>query len=367
MILDAVNRGVNYFDTAYVYPGSEEATGLIIAKNNLRQKIFLATKLPVFLCGGYDDFDKFFNKSLERLKTDYIDYYLMHMITTPQQWKQLCDAGIEKWLDEKKKEGKIRRLGFSFHGKREDFTGIIDMRDWDFTMIQYNYLDINNQAGRSGLKYAANKRIPVFVMEPLLGGRLANAKILPAKVQNVIKEANPASTPAYWALRWLWNHEEITLVLSGISRQSDIDENIKTAQISSPNTMTPKELETVEKIIRAFNESNEIPCTGCGYCAPCPNGVNISGSFTSYNMSFTIKKFYALSRYVQETAALTSPKGLASSCNGCGKCETHCPQNIKIRDNLKKVKKRLEPFWFSAIVKCARFFVVAKAKKAKRA
>jgi len=368
MVVDAVGRGVNYFDTAYIYPGNEEALGHIVSKNNLRQKIFIATKLPLFFCKSYSDFDKFFNKSLERLKTDYIDYYLMHMVTTPQQWKQLSDIGIEKWIDEKKAQGKIKQLGFSFHGKREDFVGIIDMRDWDFTMIQYNYLDINNQAGRTGLKYAASKGVPVFVMEPLLGGRLVNPKMMPAKVIDIMKEQVPETSAASWALRWLWNHEEVSLVLSGMSRQSELDENIALAQnFTSANSMSKKELETIDKIIAAFNEFNEIPCTGCGYCVPCPFGVNIPGSFTCYNMSYLMKKLSVLRRYVQETGALSSAKGLAGACNGCGKCETVCPQGIAIRQSLKKVKKRLEPFWFSAIIKPIRFFVTMKKKRKKKA
>jgi len=364
MVVDAIARGVNYFDTAYLYPGSEEAVGQILAKNGLREKIYLATKLPLFMCKSYSDFDKFFNKSLERLKTDYIDYYLMHMITTPEQWKILCGLGIEKWIDEKRAGGRIRRLGFSFHGKREDFTGIVDARDWDFCQIQYNYLDINNQAGRAGLERAASKGIPVIVMEPLLGGRLANAKSLPAKALNIMKEAAPGLSPAALALRWLWNHGEVTLLLSGMSSQSELDENIATAEaMTAPKILSAKELETVDAVIRAFNESNRIPCTGCGYCTPCPFGVNIPDCFASYNMSYRLTRFSALHKYVMATAALTSKKGTAGTCTGCGKCEEHCPQGIPIRDSLKKTAKRLEPFWFRAGISIARVFTIVRAKK----
>ncbi|MCL2846034.1 MAG: aldo/keto reductase [Chitinivibrionia bacterium] len=363
MFVNAVNSGINYFDTAFIYQNSEEMMGRIISKHNLRKKIFLATKLPIFLCKTYKDFDNFFEKSLARLQTDYIDYYLMHMVATPEQWQKLCDIGIEKWIDEKQSLGKIKQLGFSFHGKRDDFCKIIDMRNWDFTMIQYNYLDINNQAGIAGLKYAYSKNIPVFIMEPLLGGRLSNPKRLPPKVRDIMKEANPDRSPANWALSWLWNHPEISLVLSGMSRQSDIDENIKLAEICTPNSMSPQEIEVIEKVIEAFGETNEIPCTGCNYCMPCPRGVNIVGSFTCYNNLAFSRKFSVLRRYIQETGVLATEKGLASSCNGCKQCEKHCPQSIKISEELKKVSKRIEPFGFRALMRAVRFFMKAKSNK----
>jgi predicted aldo/keto reductase-like oxidoreductase len=186
--------------------------------------------------------------------------------------------------------------------------------------------------------------------------------MLPAKVQNIMKEAESESSAASWALRWVWNHEEVTLLLSGMSKQSELDENISLAEKSAPNCLNENELETIDKIITAFNEFNEIPCTGCGYCIPCPFGVNIPGSFTCYNMSFLQGKLSILRRYIQETAALSSKKGLAGSCVGCGKCEEHCPQSIEIRKSLKKVSKRLEPFWFTGIISLARFFVGVKKK-----
>lgn len=365
MVLSAVARGVNYFDTAYVYPGSEEAVGRITAKNGLRSKIYLATKLPLFLCKSYADFDKFFNKSLERLRTDYIDYYLMHMITTPDQWRSLCGMGIEKWIDTQRERGRIRQLGFSFHGKREDFVGIVDARDWDFCLIQYNYLDVNNQASRTGLVHAASKGIPVFVMEPLLGGRLANPKSLPANALQAMSAADPSLSPAAWALRWVWNHKEVTLLLSGMSTQGQLDENIALAErIAAPNFLSEGELGVIDRVIEFVNESNRIPCTGCGYCIPCPAGVNIPGCFASYNDSYKGGgRFAALKPYVMATAALTTKSGLASSCKSCGQCEAHCPQGIKIADSLKKAARRLEPFWFTAGIATARWFTGFKAKK----
>jgi hypothetical protein len=364
MFLDAVARGVNYYDTAYIYPGSEEAVGQIVDNNDLRDRIYIATKLPLFMCKARSDFDKYLNASLKRLKTDYIDYYLMHMITTPEQWDFLCGLGIEEWIDEKRAQGKIRQLGFSFHGRREDFVSVVDARDWDFCMIQYNYLDINNQAGRTGLRHAASKGIPVMIMEPLLGGRLANEKFLPPRVKAIFDGAEGGLAPAAWALRWIWNHPEVTTLLSGMSSRRDLDENIAAAEsIASPNSLTDKELQTIDSVISAFGESNRVKCTGCGYCIPCPTGVNIPDCFTSYNMSYSMRRLSALHKYVQSTAALTTSKGLASACDGCGKCEGLCPQFIPIRESLKAVSRRLEPFWFSAGIAVVRWFTGVKANK----
>jgi predicted aldo/keto reductase-like oxidoreductase len=363
MVLSAVARGVNYFDTAYIYPGSEEALGRIVAGNGLRPKICLATKLPLFMCKSRSDFDKFFNKSLERLLTDYVDYYLMHMITTPEQWRALCGMGIEGWIEEQRARGRIRQLGFSFHGKREDFVSVADARDWDFCLIQYNYLDINNQAGRAGLVHAASKGMPVFVMEPLLGGRLANPKSLPAGALAVMNAADPSLSPAEWALRWLWNHREVTLLLSGMSSPEQLDENIAAAErIAAPGFLSAGEVEAIDRVIELANESNRIPCTGCGYCIPCPVGVNIPGCFAAYNDSYRRGRFAALKPYAMATAALTTRAGLASACKACGKCEAHCPQGIKVSDALKTAAGRLEPFWFTAAVSAARWLTGVNAK-----
>jgi len=254
-------------------------------------------------------------------------------------------------------------LGFSFHGKREDFVSVVDARNWDFCQIQYNYLDINNQAGRSGLVHAASKGIPVFIMEPLLGGRLANPKSLPAKALNAMREANPSLSPAAWALKWIWNHAEVTLLLSGMSAQGQLDENIAISEgIAAPSFLSQSEIGVIDRVIEIFNESNRIPCTGCGYCIPCPAGVNIPGCFASYNDSYKCGRFAALKPYVMATAALTSKNGLASSCRACGKCEAHCPQGINIGKSLKSVAKRLEPFWFTAGISAARWFTGVKAK-----
>jgi predicted aldo/keto reductase-like oxidoreductase len=356
LVLAAVKRGVNYYDTAYIYPGSEAAMGEILAKNNLRDKVFIATKLPLIMCKQQTDFDKFFNIQLERLKTDYIDYYFMHMLTGPSQWEKLCDMGIKEWIKEKQEEGKIRQVGFSFHGKQEDFIALIDAYPWDFCQIQYNYINVNYQAGITGLQYAAAKGMPVIIMEPLLGGRLAAG--LPEQANTIFKEANPEMSNAAWAMKWLWNHKEVTVVLSGMNRISQVRDNAKTAQTSRSGAMTAAELEAVEKVVDVFNKSYKIPCTGCEYCMPCPKEINIPGCFAAYNSSYAINYKTGIHQYLLSTSALAKEMGNAGKCVACGKCEQHCPQNIPIRDNLKDVARRMEPFWYRAGVSIFRKFQV---------
>lgn len=357
LFLEAIDKGVNYFDTAYIYPGSEEAIGLILEKNKLRDKVFLATKLPLFRCKKYSDFDKFFNIQLNRLKTDYIDYYFMHMLGTPQQWENLKELGIEKWIDEKKSNGTIKQIGFSFHGKQDDFIELINAYDWDFCQIQYNYININFQAGVTGLKHAASKDIPVFIMEPLLGGRLANG--LPDKAVSLFKESNSSLSPVGWALRWIWNQPEVTMLLSGMNEFDQLKENIHLAENSTPNMLTSKEHDTIESVITVFNTSYKIPCTGCNYCMPCPANINIPGCFAAYNSSFVHSKGVGWQQYMMNTGIISpsSSIGIASNCIKCGKCEKHCPQNIEIRSKMDKVKARMEPFWFKPAISIAKIFM----------
>jgi hypothetical protein len=350
LILHAIDSGVNYFDTAYIYPGKEALLGKILQKNNLREKVKLATKLPIFLSKSYSDFDKFFNKQLARLKTDYIDYYMLHMLSSPDELQGLIALGIEKWVEEKKSSGQIRHFGFSFHGKTDDFIKLIDFRKqnkqclWEFTMIQYNFLDTHYQAGVQGLKYAHSKNIPVIIMEPLRGGLLGKHAEL--------------------ALKWLWNQNEVTCVLSGMKNMSDLTCNIMLANSSHPDCLTDNEQREIEKITADFKKSHAIPCTGCNYCmslggkAVCPVGVNIPGSFMAYNEK-------SLQMYVQSCGALRSKSGLASSCIGCGKCEPMCPQRIEIVKSLKKVSRKLEPWWVKVGLSVVRVFTGLKQPRSR--
>ena len=226
-VLYAIDQGVNYFDTAYIYPGNESALGEILHKNNAREKVRIATKLPHYLIKSVDGLEKMFQEQLKRLKTDYVDYYLMHMLSDIAAWERLREMGIEGWLKEKQACGQIRQVGFSYHGNTEMFCTLVDAYDWDMCMIQYNYLDEHSQAGRRGLEYAHAKGLPVMIMEPLRGGRLVNK--LPVEAHKIFAGYPVQNTPAQWAFRWLWNQKEVTCVLSGMNSGAMVRENIETA------------------------------------------------------------------------------------------------------------------------------------------
>ncbi|MDR2659770.1 MAG: aldo/keto reductase [Spirochaetaceae bacterium] len=352
MIKLAVESGVNYFDTAWLYPGSEEALGAVLTAQKLREKVYIASKLPLIVCKSADDFDKYFSQTLKRLKTDYIDYYLMHMLTDMNSWERLKELGIEDWIREKKNSGAIKRIGFSFHGGRDDFLAILAAYDWEFCQIQYNYSDENYQAGRTGLKAAAEKGIPVIIMEPLLGGRLVNG--LPKAAREIFKKAEGGHSPAAWGLNWLWNQKEVTVVLSGMSGIKQVEENIKLAENARAGSLSPAEIAVFDEVKRIFNASYKVGCTGCGYCMPCPKGVNIPGCFAAYNTSFAFSYIEGVKQYITGSGALSRNPHLAGQCVKCGRCEKHCPQNLKISSLLEDVRARLEPFWLSALLSLAR-------------
>ena len=335
MLITAIENGVNYFDTAYIYPGSEATLGKILEKNNLREKINIATKLPVFLVKKSADFDKYFYTQLERLRTKRIDYYLMHMLTGPKSWKRLVDLGIIEWAEKKKQSGEISNFGFSYHGGADGFKELIDAYGWDFTMIMYNYLDENNQAGKSGLLYAADKNIPVMIMEPLRGGKLASG--LPESVNKLFGEQTPARAPAEWALRWVFSHEQVLTVLSGMSSLEIVKKNIEAASDSGSYALTEEQTRMFGKARALITEKIKVPCTGCGYCMPCPCGVDIPLCFSAYNDAELIGRNKAFINYVTRAGAYR-----ASLCKNCGKCGELCPQNIEIAKKLNEVKKKME-------------------------
>jgi predicted aldo/keto reductase-like oxidoreductase len=350
LVLEAIEKGVNYFDTAYIYGGSEEALGEILYKNNVRSKIYLATKLPHYKCKQYEDFDRIFGEQLERLKTDYIDYYLIHNIGDLNAWQALLALGIEAWIAEKKASGEIRHIGFSFHGTQSSFMELLDAYPWEFCQIQYNYMNENYQAGRAGLRAAYAKGLPVIVMEPLLGGKLAAG--LPKKAEKLFADADPSRTPAAWGLKWLWDQPEVTVILSGMNAPEQLTDNLKAAVESSVGALTDSEREVLAKVKTVFEESYRVPCTGCNYCMPCPNHVNIPGCFAAYNASYANGFVTGMTQYMTSTNALhTADSMRASNCVKCGLCETKCPQDIKIAAELGKVRKRVEPFWFNLLLK----------------
>jgi predicted aldo/keto reductase-like oxidoreductase len=354
LVMRAIEGGVNYFDTARLYQGNEEALGTILANNpGSRDKIHLATKLPVFLTRSARDIDAHFNASLEKLKTDHVDYYLMHMLSQKSAWETLCGMGIEEWIVQKKKSGQIVRICFSFHGLRDEFMQILDAYDWDMAQIQYNYSDENYQAGVEGLKAAHNKGIPVVIMEPLLGGRLANR--LPQAALDAFHQTHADWSAAAWGLNWLWNQKEVTVVLSGMNEMEQLEDNL--AAVENARPLNETEMATIAAAQRIFNASNKIKCTGCSYCIPCPRDINIPDCFSAYNMSFQTGVLRGVRLYGQSIGFTSKNMHNAGRCIGCGKCEKHCPQNLPIRESLKRVKKRLEPFWFWWTLKIIRKFM----------
>ena len=336
-ILEAFHGGVNYFDTAYIYPGSEAALGEILARNGIREQVNIATKLPHYLLKKPEDLDRCFSEELRRLKTDHVDYYLMHMLTDTKTWQRLEGLGIVQWLAEKKASGQIRQVGFSYHGNSDMFCKLLDVYDWDFCQIQYNYLDENSQAGATGLHRAAEKGLPVIIMEPLRGGRLTNT--LPASAKKII--ARTSLTPAQFAFRWLWDQKEVTCVLSGMNSLDMVKENLATAQVTDPGSLTPEDRTIYTKVVAAINENMKVGCTGCRYCMPCPKGVDIPGTFAAYNRMASDGYWKALTEYFMITGVRKDYTG-PGNCIGCGKCEQHCPQHLPIRQELKNARKALE-------------------------
>ena len=345
-VLLAIDQGVNYFDTAYIYPGSEECLGRILAENHCRDKVYIATKLPQYVLRTAAAVEKTFREELERLRTDYIDYYLMHMFTDYTQWERLKALGIEEWIARKKAEGSIRSIGFSFHGDTQMFLKILNAYDWDFCQIQYNYLDEHTQAGRVGLQAAARKGIPVIIMEPLRGGKLVN---LPEKAKKVLKNYSPAEL----GLRWLWNQPEVTCVLSGMNSEEMVKENIRVASEAQPGHLTGADLAMVETIKGIIREQEKVGCTGCRYCMPCPKGVDIPGIFHYYNLMYMEKKAPARFEFARNVGLRKEP-GFATQCVGCGLCESHCPQHLPIRQKLKEADRDLRPLPYKIGIAIAR-------------
>ena len=353
-VLLAMEQGVNYFDTAYVYPGSEECLGRILQEHGCREKVYIATKLPQYMMRSIAAIDKTFKEEMTRLRTDYIDYYLMHMFTDVVEWERLQALGIEAWIDKRKADGEIRNIGFSYHGDTDMFLKILNAYDWDFCQIQYNYLDEHTQAGKRGLQAAAEKGIPVIIMEPLRGGKLVK---LPEKAKQILASGSKGYTPAELGLRWLWNQPEVTCVLSGMNSEDMVNENIRIASQADPGHMTEEDLQMVEQIKAIIREKEKVGCTGCRYCMPCPKGVDIPGNFYYYNLMYIEKKSSARFEFAQNMGIRKEP-GFASQCVGCGKCETHCPQKINIREMLKEADRALRPLPYKLGINAARKFMI---------
>ncbi|MFV0503272.1 MAG: aldo/keto reductase [Lachnospirales bacterium] len=332
MLRYAIDNGVNYIDTAYPYHGgeSEILVGKAL-KDGYRNKVALATKSPVWLINELDDFDNLLDEQLKKLQTNYIDFYLLHALNK-ESFDKIMSLNILSKVKTAIDNGKIKYIGFSFHDKTEHFWPMLDAHPWDFVQLQANYLDEDYQAGISGVKEAAKRGMGVIIMEPLLGGKLAN---VPDSVNNIFKSHNNKS-PVEWALDYLWNMEEVSLLLSGMSTMEQVRENISYANKSNIGMLSGEEEEIIASAKEAFNEIQNVPCTKCKYCIPCPFGVNIPANFTLYNESFM---FGLYENNKKEYKKMLEKRESANVCSNCGLCTEHCPQHINIPEELKKVNK----------------------------
>lgn len=335
MLRYAIDHGVNYVDTAYPYHNgqSEPLVGRAL-QDGYRDKVRVATKLPCWLVQEYADLDRYLNEQLQRLQDDHIDFYLLHGLGK-DRWAKMRDLGVLQWAEGAIADGRIGHLGFSFHDEHEAFVEIVDAYDkWTFCQIQYNYMDIENQAGVKGLQYAASKGLAVVIMEPLLGGKLVNP---PQRVQELWNSASVKRAPADWALQWVWDQPEVTLVLSGMSAMPHVQENVASAAASEVGQLTEADQALIAQVRARYEELCPIPCTSCGYCVPCPQDVNIPANFGLYNEGIMYDKpdqarggyGWMLQSY---KLGISSSDGRAVNCIQCGECETKCPQGILISE-----------------------------------
>jgi predicted aldo/keto reductase-like oxidoreductase len=337
MVRYAIDHGVNYVDTAYPYhrEESERFVGRAL-QDGYRERVKLATKLPCWKVETTEDFDRFLGEQLTKLQTDHIDFYLLHSLNE-RNWPKMLDLDVLHRAEGALADGRIRHLGFSFHDKLEVFQEIVDGYDhWGFCQIQYNYMDTDYQAGTQGLKYAADKGLAVVVMEPIRGGRLASH--IPPAVQEIWDSAPVPRTPAEWALQWVWNQPEVSLLLSGMSTMKHVEENLTSAERSGVGILTGDELALYEKVRAAYEALCPIPCTDCKYCLPCPSGVNIPGVFEIYN---DLMAYGDENRAQMVYDVFMKEEERANVCTECGECLEKCPQMIEIPDWLAKAHEVL--------------------------
>ena len=332
MIRYAIDHGVNYIDTAYPYHGgnSEVVVGKAL-KDGYREKVKVATKMPIGRVKVKEELDEIFNEQLRRLQLDHIDFYLLHGLNR-DSWRKTLELNVLDWAEKQMAEGKIGYLGFSFHEEFEVFKEIIDSYDWTFCQIQYNYVDIESSRrtpGTKGLKYAASKGLAVVIMEPIKGGLLAVTP--PKEVQAIWDEAEVKRTPAEWALLWVWNHPEVSVALSGMSTMEQVIENVQIADRSGPNILTPKELEIIARVREKYLQYGFVGCTRCQYCMPCPQGVNIPEILAFYNEAVRAASEEQRRRVAERYHATIPPEQRADACIKCGSCEEKCPQGLPIR------------------------------------
>ncbi len=341
-IYHAIDSGINFIDTAYLYGDSETFLGEVL-QGEYRNKVKICTKLPSINVRKYEDMEALLDEQLKRLKRDSIDYYLIHAVDL-KTINRLLRKDLLKFINKAKKEGKIKHVGFSYHGPKEEFEIILDGYDWDVVLVQYNYFDDNVQASTEGIQYAASKGIGVFVMEPLKGGILAGK--MPYEAEDVFRKANPNKSNAQWALEWVLNNPNVTCVLSGMNSIEQIDENISVGKKTTPLSLSLEEMETIEYVKRVLRNALKINCSTCGYCMPCPQGVNIPECLKIYNEKYLFghkgRFNQSFMDYYQYVGGIMGGEGNAGKCNGCGKCLRKCPQKLNIIEELEKVKKEFE-------------------------
>lgn len=348
LIHHAIDNGINIIDTAAIYNNgeSEKVLGKAL-KGEYRNKVKISTKLPAMNIKKYEDMEKILNEQLERLQIDCIDYYFLHNVDL-KAMNRLLKKDVLKFLSKAKQEGKIKYVGFSYHGTTEEFPLLLDAYDWDMVMIQYNYFDNNVQADIEGIHHAASKGMGIFIMEPLKGGILAGK--MPDEVESIFKKADPSKTNSEWSISWILNHPEITCVFSGMNNIAQIDENIAIGNSVEPHSMSLEELETIDYAKRALKELLQINCTSCGYCLPCPRGVNISECMKIYNEKYLFNQKGLLNQslidYYLTVSGIMIDSSNAGLCNGCGKCLRKCPQHLDIPKELDKVKKEFKGHFF---------------------
>ncbi len=332
----AIDHGVNYFDSAYMYHGGKSELVLGKALKPYRDRVMISTKLPAIMVTAPEDFDRFFDEQLKRLGTSYVDVYLLHGLHR-ETWDRTKGMGVLRFLDRIKSEGRARHVGFSFHDDYAVFEEIVDSYDWELCQIQYNYYDEQAQAGRKGLDYAASKGLGIVVMEPVRGGMLAGQ--VPADVQALWETAATKRSPAEWALRWVWNHSEVSTALSGMSTMDQVKENVRIAEDGKADSLTREELSLIDEVRQTYRKMFKLGCTGCAYCMPCEAGVAIPMLFGAYNDSFVFPHRAEMIAVLYNR--FLKPEQRASACIECAKCEEKCPQHIPIREELKHVHERL--------------------------
>ena len=359
----AIEKGINYFDTAVPYHlgASEPFLGRALA-GGLREKVNIATKLPHWAVKSRDDMEKILDRQLANLRTDHIDYYLLHSIAA-DSWEKLKNLGVKEFLKDAKRRGKIRHYGFSYHGDKRSFKEILDDFDWEFCQVQYNYIDADSQAGTEGIEYAGQKGIPVIVMEPLHGGILANN--LPKDVMSIFDSATVKRTPAERSFRWILNRPEIAVVLSGMNSIEQIEENCATASEALPGAVTEEELAVIASVKQKYAEKIKVPCTGCRYCMPCPFSVNIPECFAAYNNYHMFNRnFTNKLQYLARMGGVLSDRSYAGLCRKCGKCKKACPQGIDIPKELTKVSSDMEGLTFGLQMRLMKLVMPLQAKLA---